>query len=88
MRKLKFDEGKIALILRQPGEGTTVKEVCRSAGITRQTYYRWRAKYGALTSTEIQRMRRLEDENVRLRKLVAYFYLGKDLLHDVLQRRA
>jgi putative transposase len=88
MRKLKFDEQQIALILRQPGEGTTVEEVCRSAGIARQTYYRWRTRFGALTPIEIRRLRLLEDENVRLRKLVAYLSLDHELLQDVLRRRA
>ena len=85
MRKLKFDEHQIALILRQPGEGTTVEEVCRSAGIARQTYYRWRTRFGAMTPTEIQRLRELERENVQLRKLVAYLSLGHEL-NDLLRR--
>ena len=85
MRKLKFDEHQIALILRKPGEGATVEEVCRSAGIARQTYYRWRTRFGALTPAEIQRLRQLEQENVQLRKLVAYLSLGHEL-HDLLRR--
>ena len=88
MRKLKFDEQKIALILRQPQEGATVEEVCRSAGIARQTYYRWRTRFGALAPIEIRRLRQLEDENVRLRKLVAYLSLDHELLQDVLRRSA
>jgi len=88
MRKLKFDEHQIALILRQPGEGTTVEAVCRSAGIARQTYYRWRTRFGASTPVEIQRLRQLEDENTRLRKLVAHLSLDHELLQDVLRRSA
>jgi iron complex outermembrane recepter protein len=63
-------------------------QVCRRAGIARQTDYRWRAKYGGLPPPEIKRIRVLEDENVRLRKLVADLSLNTDLLRQVRQPKA
>ncbi len=88
MRNLRFSEQQIVSILREPELGASVEQVCRRAGIARQTYYRWRAKYGGLLPSEIKRIRALEDENVRLRKLVAYLSLDQDLLRQVLQRKA
>jgi len=84
MRKLRFDEHQIVAILRESERGNTIQEVCRKAGIARQTSYRWRLKYGGLALLEIKRLRYLEDENVLLRKLVAYLSLDHDLLRDVL----
>jgi putative transposase len=88
MRKLRFSEHQIVSILREPEMGATVEEVCRKAGIARQTYYRWRAKYGGLLPSEIRRIRLLEDENVKLRRLVAFLSLDTDLLQQVLHRKA
>jgi putative transposase len=87
MRQLRFTEEQIVSILRQPGEGETVESVCRKAGIARQTFYRWRLKYGSMAPTEIERFRRLEYENRRLRKLVAYLSFDEDLLELVLHRK-
>lgn len=65
MRKSRFSEQQIAFILRQAEEGTTVEEVCRKAGISVQTYYRWRSKYGGLMPSEMKRLKQLEEENGR-----------------------
>jgi len=86
MRKLRFDEHQIVAILRESEQGNTVQEVCRRAGIARQTFYRWRLKYAGLAPLEIKRLRYLEDENMRLRKLVAYLSLDQELLQYVLQK--
>jgi putative transposase len=59
------------LLLRQAEEGTTVEEVCRKAGISEATYYNWRKKYAGLMPSEMRRLRQLEEENQRLKKLVA-----------------
>jgi putative transposase len=87
MRKSRFSEQQIAFILRQAEEGTTVEEVCRKAGISVQTYYRWRSKYGGLMPSEMKRLKQLEEENLRLRKLVADLSLDKEMLQDVLKRK-
>jgi putative transposase len=71
MKKSRFSEQQIAFCLRQAEEGTTVEEVCRKAGISEATYYNWRKKYAGLMPSEMRRLRQLEEENQRLKKLVA-----------------
>src|SRR6185437_548207 len=71
MKKSRFSEQQIAFILRQAEEGTRVEEVCRKAGISEATYYNWRKKYGGLMPSEMRRLKQLEEENQRLKKLVA-----------------
>jgi putative transposase len=85
MRKLRFSEDQIVAILRQPEMGGTVEEVCRKAGIARQTFYRWRLRYGGLLPAEIRRIRSLEDENIRLRKVVALLSLDDEPLQLALR---
>jgi putative transposase len=87
MKKSKFNEQQIAFILRQAEEGTTVEEVCRKAGISIQTYYRWRQKYGGLMPSEMKRLKQLEEENLRLKKIVANLSLDKEMLQDVVRRK-
>lgn len=87
MKRSKFSEQQIAYILRQAEEGTTVEEVCRKAGISVQTYYRWRSKYGGLMPSEMKRLKLLEEENVRLKRLVANLSLDKEMLQDVIRRK-
>lgn len=87
MRRSRFSEQQIAFILRQAEEGKTVEEVCRKAGISVQTYYRWRSKYGGLMPSEMKRLKQLEEENLRLRKLVADLSLDKEMLQDVIRRK-
>jgi len=79
MKKSRFSEQQIAFILRQAEEGTTVEEVCRKAGISEATYYNWRKKYGGLMPSEMKRLKQLEEENHRLKKLVADLSLDKTL---------
>jgi putative transposase len=87
MRKSKFSESQIAFILRQADEGTPITEVCRKAGISEATFYNWRAKYGGLTPSEMKRLRQLEEENGKLKKLVADLSLDKAMLQDVLRQK-
>ena len=86
MRRSKFSEQQIAFILRQAEEGTRVEEVCRKAGISQQTYYRWRKKYGGLMPSEMRRLKQLEEENVRLKRLVADLSLDKEMLQEVVKK--
>lgn len=86
MKKSKFSEAQIAFILRQADEGTPVSEVCRKAGISDATFYNWRKRYGGMTPFEVKRMRQLEDENNRLKKIVADLTLDKAMLQDVLSK--
>ena len=87
MKTSKFSEQQIAVILRQAEKGATVEEVCRKAGISVQTYYRWRSKYGGLMLSEMKRPKLLEEENVRLKRLVANRSLDKEMLQDVIRRK-
>ena len=87
MKRSKFSEQQIAFILRQAEEGTSVEEVCRKAGISIQTYYRWRKKYGGLMPSEMKRLNQLEEENGKLKKIVADLSLDKAMLQDVIRRK-
>ncbi len=87
MKRSKFNESQIAFILRQAEEGTSVEEICRKAGISQQTYYRWRKKYGGLMPSEMKRLKQLEEENTRLKGLVADLSLDKAMLQDVIKRK-
>ena len=77
MKRSKFSEAQIAFILRQAEEGTAVAEVCRKSGISEATFYAWRKKYAGLLSTEMRRLKALEDENARPKKLVAEVSHGR-----------
>ncbi len=71
MKKSRFTEQQIAFVLRQAEDGTTVEEVCRKVGISEATYYNWRKKYGGLMPSEMKRLKQLEEENQRLKRVVA-----------------
>jgi putative transposase len=87
MRKSRFsDEQKIAM-LQQVAARTSIREACRKHGITEHTFYRWRAKYQGLQLSEAKRLRSLEDENRRLKKLVADLSLDNAMLKDVVGRK-
>ena len=87
MKRLRFSDQQIAFVLRQAEEGTTVEEVCRKVGISEATYYNWRKKYGGLMPSEMKRLKQLEEENQRLKKLVADLALDKEMLQDVIRRK-
>lgn len=87
MKRSKFSEAQIAFALRQAEEGTAVVEVCRKVGISEATFYAWRKKYAGLMPSEMRRLRQLEDENGKLKKLVADLSLDKAMLQDVLSKK-
>lgn len=87
MKRSKFSEQQIAFVLRQAEEGTSVEEVRRKAGISVLTNYRWRKKYGGLMPSEMKRLRQLEEENHRLKRLVANLSLDKEMLQDVIRSK-
>ncbi len=86
MKRSKFSEAQIAFVLKQADDGTSVGEVCRKAGISEATYYNWRKKYAGLMPSEMKRLRQLEDENAKLKRLVADLSLDKAILQDVVSR--
>ena len=87
MKRSKFTEAQIAFVLRQAEEGTKVEEVCRKAGISEAIFYNWRKKYGGLMPSEMKRLRQLEEENARLKRIVADLSLDKEMLQDVIKRK-
>ena len=87
MRASKLSDSQKAFILKQGDAGVPVAEICRKAGISRATYFAWRKKFAGLLPTEMRRLKQLEDENARLRKLVADLSLDKEMLQDVVRRK-
>ena len=87
MRKSKYTEGQIAFALKQAETGTPVSEVTRKMGVTEQTFYRWKKKYGGLGATELRRLRQLEEENRKLKQMVADLSLDKHMLQEVIQKK-
>ena len=87
MRKSKFSNEQIVYALRQAEAGMAPKEVCRQLGISEQTFYRWKKKYGGLGVSELRRLKQLEDENRRLKQLVADLTLDKHMLQEVLRKK-
>ena len=74
-------------MLRQAESGTAVEDVCRSIGISQATFYIWKKKYGDLGASEVRRLRQLEEENLRLKRLVANLTLDKSILQEVIKKR-
>ena len=87
MKKSKFTEEQIAFALKQAESGTRVEEVCRKMGISQATFYAWRTKVGGLGVSELRRLRQLEEENRKLKQLVADLSLDKAMLQDVLTKK-
>jgi putative transposase len=87
MKRSKFTEQQIAFALKQAELGITVDEVCRKLGISEATFYNWKKKYGGLAPSELSRLRQLEEENTKLKKLVADLALDKAMLQDVLSKK-
>ncbi len=87
MKKSRFSEEQIAFALRQAESGTPVKEVTRKLGVTEQTFYRWKRKYAGMGVAEVRKLKQLEDENRRLKQMVADLSLDKAMLQDVLSKK-
>lgn len=87
MRKSKFTEEQIAYAIRQVEQGTSAAELCWKMGISEQTFYAWKKKYAGMGLTELKRVKQLEDENRRLKSLVADLTLDKHMLQEVLRKK-
>jgi len=86
MPRRRYTEEQIGLALRQVEAGTPVPEPCRKLGIAEATFYRWKKKFAGLGVAEIRRLKQLEDENRRLKQIVADLTLDKAMLQDIARR--
>jgi len=87
MKRTRYTEEQITFALRQAESGTSVAEVIRKMGVTEPTFYRWKKLFAGMGVSETRRLKQLEDENARLKKLVADLTLDKTMLQDVLKRK-
>ena len=87
MKRTRFSEEQIIGVLREHEAGAKTEEVCRRHGVSSATFYKWKAKYGGLDVSEARRLKSLEDENRRLKQLVADLTLDKHMLQEVLAKK-
>jgi putative transposase len=87
MRKTRFTETQIVGMLKEYEGGKNVEHICRDAGISKATFYKWRSKYSGLEVNELRRMRELEEENAQLKKMYADLSLNHMILKDVITKK-
>jgi putative transposase len=87
MKKPRYTEQQIAHALRQAEQGIPAVEVCRKLGVSEATFYTWKKRYASMGVAELRRVRQLEDENRRLKQVVADLTLDKQMLQEVLQKK-
>ncbi len=87
MKASKFSDAQKAFVLKQAEDGVPVAELCRKAGISQATFFNWKKKYGGMLPNEMRRLKQLEDENRRLKSIVADLSLDKEMLQDVIKRK-
>jgi putative transposase len=87
MRKSKYTDEQVGYAIRQVEGGTPVADVCRKLAISEQTFYRWKRRYAGMGVTEMRRLRVLEDENRKLKQLVADLSLDKHMLQEVIAKK-
>jgi putative transposase len=87
MKKSRYTESQIVKVLKEVEAGRSAKEVCREYEISQATYYNWKAKYGGMETSDIKRLKELEQENQRLKQMYANLSLEHDALKDVLGKK-
>ena len=87
MKRKRLPEEQVAYALREADSGKTVGEVCREVGVSQNTFYTWRRKYAGMGIAELRRLKQLEKENARLKRLVADLSLDKHMLKEVIEKK-
>ena len=87
MQKTKFTETQIVASIKKQESGVAVTEICRELGIHKATFYNWKAKYGGMTVSELKRVKELEEENARLKRIVANQALELDAVKNVFEKK-
>lgn len=88
MKKSRFSDSQIISILRQVEAGTSVPDVCREHGISNATFYKWRSKFGGMDASLMSRMKELEEENRRLKKMYAESQMQAELIKEALTKKS
>jgi putative transposase len=87
MRKSRFSETQIVSILKQADAGMQVKDICRQHGISDATYYKWKSKYGGMDASDLKRVKELEAENARLKRMYADLALENTAMKDLIAKK-
>ncbi len=87
MKKSRYTESQIIKVLNEVEGGRMVKDVCREYGISDATYYNWKSKYGGMTASDVKKLKELEDENRRLKRMYADLSLQHEALKDVIEKK-
>lgn len=87
MKKSRFTESQIVAILKQADAGRAVKELCREHGISEATFYNWKSKYGGLEASDLKRMKELEAENAKLKRMFADLALENRAMKDLIEKK-
>jgi putative transposase len=87
MKKTRFTETQIVSILKQQEGGRTTKELCREHGISEATFYNWKSKYGGMETSDVRRLKELEEENSRLKRMYAELSMDHSILKDVISKK-
>lgn len=87
MKKSRFTETQIVTILKRADAGVPVKDICRQAGISLPTYYQWKSKYGGMSASELKRVKELEAENAKLKRMYAELALDIAAMKDLIEKK-
>lgn len=87
MKKSRFTETQIVAILNEADAGMAVKDICRTHGISPSTYFKWKSKYGGLSASELKRIKELEAENARLKRMYADKAMETEALRDLIEKK-
>ena len=87
MKKTRFTETQIVAVLKEADAGMKVKDLCRKHGVSEPTYYNWKSKYGGLEASDLKRMRELEAENAKLKRMYADLALENRAMKDLIEKK-